>query len=91
MSELILPEEKELILPERLKEPSLVPVMAIVSIPEKLKIEILRHIVDGIINEDAKHADVGMIKLMAYVNNWLVTEDKKKRNKSVLKKSKKKK
>lgn len=91
MSKIILTDEKDLILPENLKKPNFVPIMAITTIPEALKIDILRHIVDGIINEDAKHADVGMIKLMAYVNNWLITDGKKKKNKRVLKKAKKKK
>lgn len=58
----------DLILPKELKPWLQVPAKAIARIKNDTKIMILKIIADGIINQDAKHADKGMIQLMMEVD-----------------------
>lgn len=73
----------DLILPKHLEQRLSVPAKAIAKIPDDTKIIILKTIADGIINQDARHADTGMIQLMMEVDICMKELQKKKDKKNL--------
>jgi hypothetical protein len=71
----------DLILPKHMKPKLSVPIMAVSKIPKETKIMILKIIADGIINQDAAHADKGLIQLMMEVDIIMKELEKKKSKK----------